>query len=431
VVKAKKPKSSKAFQNFVNRTKTPILLIITVVVTTLFCVVMTLFQGLVPQRFIEKNVDQSLQQLYSEETYPEILGQKIDNFTNRVMIQETNNSLILPKNAGTEFSERESVEGKNKIQRIFFAGSYDRYWHGYRVYLKPLLMLFDYNGIRIVMAITFLALFVLSVWRINKKISPFAALAFLIAIVVSNPESIIMGTQHFSIYLILFLAIIVLTRIIDKPNKNKLIPIFFVVVGGLTCFIDFLTTPLITLGVPLLLILIHKAKQKNYAAKFVPQLRDFFACSLSWMLGYVFIWISKWLITSLLLGENRMIMNLKQVLFWASGETSIDSCDRMCTVLLNTERMPIVAILGMVAIFVLIVAVIKMKKRNFNLFKLDIVLLLVSVMPIVWFLIANNHSQVHYWMTYRILGVSVLAFLLVIYRQLNFIRGNSYDKINL
>ena len=67
---------------------------------------------------------------------------------------------------------------------------------------------------------------------------------------------------------------------------------------------DFLTTPILTLGFPLVVfIAVNKEKDR---------LKTLFTQSFIWLLGYASIWASKWLIGWILTGENIIDTDLKE-----------------------------------------------------------------------------------------------------------------------
>jgi hypothetical protein len=402
------------------------LLSVTLLSVVAICVFLTLFQGLIPYNLVRGNAEQSLQQLYGEDTYPIVSGHSVDNFSNRIMVQETNNGFALSPNVGVQNGERSSLSQFNKIQRIFYSGSYDRYWHGYLIYLKPLLVLFDYNAIRIIMAICFAALTILCLIKIAKRISTSAAVAFLVAIVVSNPETIIMGTQHFTNYLILFVTILVMIRLFKKPLSNRRILPLFLVVGGATSFMDLLSAPLVTLGIPLLLLVLFMKQNKIELAKII---KTSVAAGICWVIGYALTWLSKWLITSTILGQgDKMLEYFKAILYRTGGA---GDGDRLHTISINVEMIPALNCLAIVAIVLLVVTIIRHRRASINELKFDAFLLILALMPFVWLVVANNHSQVHYWMTYRILAISVMALVVIIIRQLNLLGSLKFSEKKL
>ena len=61
--------------------------------------------------------------------------------------------------------------------------NYSRYWHGYQVIFRPLLILFNILEIRIILAIIFLTLFILLIYLLNKKINKSIATIFAFSLI--------------------------------------------------------------------------------------------------------------------------------------------------------------------------------------------------------------------------------------------------------
>lgn len=72
---------------------------------------------------------------------------------------------------------------------------------------------------------------------------------------------------------------------------------FFLLMGMLTCYLDFLTYPLVTLFIPLLLALYLHAQDRAAMCFAVT------ACVM-WCVGYLGFWVMKWAVGSLLVQEN-------------------------------------------------------------------------------------------------------------------------------
>lgn len=72
----------------------------------------------------------------------------------------------------------------------------------------------------------------------------------------------------------------------------------FLIIGMLTSFFDFLTYPLFTLGMPLILISVLGTFSS------VQKLCDIVKNSIFWGIGYGGMWCGKWMVGSILTGDN-------------------------------------------------------------------------------------------------------------------------------
>ena len=89
-----------------------------------YCVLLTI-TFFIPQHSIESNAEKSLQMVEKEGMYPSInqgnmLGTRLDNFTDHLMIRKTK--------ADPEL---------NSLENAMSMADYPRYWHGYQLFLRP------------------------------------------------------------------------------------------------------------------------------------------------------------------------------------------------------------------------------------------------------------------------------------------------------
>lgn len=214
---------------------------------------------------------------------------KFDNYTDALMINTAysidsknplTSSLVCRKNyipgttkieyqdtvselkSASKYSELDQVGELNDTVRgeIEESFEYARYWHGYLVPLRILLCIFNINEIRILFILLFLVLIATLMVLISKKINMYAMLVFLIALTSVEYFYIGISLQGSSIFFIAMIASIIL---IYRYNKIKDFPLLFLVVGSLTSFFDFLTVPLLTLGIPFAIFFLIKRKRRR------------------------------------------------------------------------------------------------------------------------------------------------------------------------
>jgi len=188
-------------------------------------------------------------------------------------------------------------------QNIPGTGSLARYWHGYMLYLRPLLLFFDYEGIRVVSSFVFFLLYTAAVCLLAKKTGWIYAMGLAGSMVFVKMYILPMSLPFAGVFNLMFIAILGVLLLADKqPLAGAKMAYLFLTIGSLTSFIDLLTTPLITLGVPLLVLLIvyNKQEETSLATSFRMSLR----ISGLWFAGYGLTWVSKWIIGSIVLKRN-------------------------------------------------------------------------------------------------------------------------------
>lgn len=297
------------------------------------------------------------------------------------------------------------VEGKEDRKQVV---GYTRYWHGYLIPLKLLLLFFDYGDIR------FLNLFVqffLTGWLMvlmmeNGRKS--LLIPFSILICVMNPVAEAMSLQFSSVYYITLISML----LILWGKREKMIRSaawFFFCIGVLTSFFDLLTYPLLTLGVPLaLMILLFEGKMGE-------KLLLIIKVCCTWGLGYAGMWGCKWIVASILLQRNVFTDAYQQILFRSSMQSDGNALQwgevvwRNMRVLLRWPYFFLAAAAGI--ILLKMVWSVGLKDRERSAFLFGIPFFVIALMPFVWFCALGNHSYQHYWFTYRELGITCFALL--------------------
>ena len=221
-----------------------------VLLTAVFCI---------PNSLVEKNVADGVAIIKQEGLHPHFFfssaksGGDLDNFTDKIMLEE---ALSQEK----DFSPLKSAMSMS---------GYARYWHGYQVILRPLLVLFSYAGIRYLNTFFLFGLFSLCLLLFYKKLGANVALAFFLAMM-SVKLFIVPMSMQLTNMLALSLVAILFTSYYLPPKQNltsqeiiKEYQLFFVI-GSLTAFLDLLTVPLLPVGMVLVFIIIwHYQTQKR------------------------------------------------------------------------------------------------------------------------------------------------------------------------
>ena len=369
---------------------------------------------LIPNDLIKKNVDFSVQNLVIDGDYPVGLfgaSTMLDNFTDTLMLNHCISSI-----SGNVFQKGLDING------------YARYWHGYQVFLRPMLIVFDDVQIKYINLFLFYFLLIYLIILLNKEMGGTGVFAFLFPLIMCQFYMIPISKQFFSAFFITLLAGIYILKFYKNVKNDLFAFVFFLIVGSLTSFFDLLTVPLLTLGIPLI-ILYFLTKER-----FSPLQGVFFIIknSLSWFLGYGLSWFFKWLIANIALGRDVLIDAFQSVLFRIAGECEEVKVTLFSGIRENIYRMmytypagplieqptpnsPVKYISFVIILLVLIVfAVVAIRyKINFRSVKKAAPLLLIATYPYIWYAVLANHSTIHAF-TYRaqlITGFAVLLFL--------------------
>lgn len=338
----------------------------------------------------------------------------LDDFTDALMLIEAAHKSERPVPVAAMLNERPSVKDKNPFETLvaiygdgnndFNIISYGRYWHGYEIFLKPLLLLTTYGGIRrtmMLLQITLVIVFVTILARKNRiaQIIPFLGMWIFL-----NPPAIMISMQYNSMFVITMLELILIASF-DKSHydihRNKLFLLYhFFVAGCLTSYFDFLTYPLLTFGVPVIFLI--SLNEQNFKDNFILLAK----CAIFWSLGYVLMWAGKWILGSIVAGTNLLKQANDAIKFRTSSSVEGKYFSYFQVVISNLRSGIFVPmILTALAIFIC------NTKRGMSIQKKDLIFIVCALMPFAWYAVAQNHSFIHSWFTYRILGITVFAIL--------------------
>ena len=309
--------------------------------------------------------------------------------------------------------------------------SYERYWNGWMVFVRPLLILFNYGGIKKLSWIAFFVLFVSLVILAYKKLGNGAlyAGALGISLIAVCPNGIDQLAYIFPILLALGACIFVFVTCenLHSPERRLSLSVAFFVIGALTQYLDFLTFPALTLLYPLFfcVLLINESKGECKGMSCGKTL--FFVVafsSITWCLGYGLLWGSKWVVGSLILGRDIVSDSFNQMLFrtgvtnmgfgvtapledWFG--TDINAYNSIAIQLKTLYPGMKIWMLVLTAIVLLVLLAVQ-KLRGLSC-AVPIALLAIALMPYVWFAVASNHSIIHYYFTYRLQAASLFGLL--------------------
>lgn len=307
----------------------------------------------------------------------------------------------------SNYTERDQVGELNDTVngKVIESFEYTRYWHGYLIIIRPLLLLFNVSTIRVIFVIMFIILAIILLYYINKKINLITAIIFLIGLIWIEYFYIGISLQGAFVFFIMMVSsILLLTRF----EKIKSIPFMFFIIGMLTNFFDFLTVPILTFGFPLILYLLL-SREKSLKKNFI----NILLIALAWGIGYALTWISKWLLTYLIFNKNLFETIWQQIVYRSVGGEDIGYAD---VLLSNLSYVLGGILLEILAIFVFVT--LNSKKLKIHFEKKSILYLLISLVPFIWYLVLENHSYYHSLFTYRnllltIIGVSIFILNIV------------------
>lgn len=293
-------------------------------------------------------------------------------------------------------------------------GNYQRYWHGYSIILRPLMYFFDYVEIRFFNNIAQMILMFLLVKLLWDKKGIGYALAAGSMYLLLHPIALGKTLQFSWVFYIGIISSIFIVKSVDKIRTKSRYIYLFIIIGMLTSFFDLLTYPLFTWGIPIITLLLMSREEESPWSHLIEVIYS----GIAWIAGYAGMWAMKWVISSIVLGENIIKSALGSVLFRLGTEgdswsEALTLGDRIAVLYTNWKHYDNKEYFIILAVWV-IMAYWYWFRHGIRKSSKTPALLLTAVSSIVWYLIVANHTQVHHFFTYRIYSVAILAVIAII-----------------
>lgn len=296
------------------------------------------------------------------------------------------------------------VEGEGK------AFNYSRYWHGYSVIYRFLLLFTSVQGIKVIMFISFILLSAILVYfSIRKKLLKFS-LFFLTSCGVCLLPFAFHTLGHITPYFIALIGCIIILS--DKfRNMNFL----FLSLGISVAFFDFLSVETLTLTLPLLCLLIEY-HQSDKAVKF----KEFCMLCVNWLVGYAMTFIYKWILVSVLVDKSLLSLALEkgkeEFAFDGKLTSSLALNMNMLFPYMNSSSKAFnIFLLILIGVSIILYL---FHKNGCNKHNIIIYLILIFLIPYVRYLVLTYHSANHFFFTFREQISSIMCLFFIVYYSL-------------
>lgn len=408
------------------------------IISKLLRIILLLFAGAVmgtlllmgcymlPTARISNHVAESAATFQEEGTYPQIFDwctSQLDNYTDALMLlnavysgggysvidqamsiyrihyQDKSPAEELVAYYDSTYHEEEIVRG------------YGRYWHGYLIFLKPALLLLNYDQIRILNLVLQPFLVGILLYILHRKNMGQYMLPYIFSMIPLMPIVTAFSMQFSTVFYLFTLASISVVAKFEYLRKNSRDFYFFFIVGMLTSYFDLLTYPIATLGIPLILYMALEIENSMVSVKH--GIGKTVCFSSAWGIGYIGMWGAKWILGSVLTSDNLIQSGKEAIIFRTS-------------LVANGEKIPLVHLLFKnivaylnspfviyIVVYMVICGIIILQTRRMKIEDICkcFSFLLIGLMPYVWWICAGNHSWIHSWFTNRSMCVSVFAVL--------------------
>ncbi|MBO4347763.1 MAG: hypothetical protein J5840_09025 [Lachnospiraceae bacterium] len=287
---------------------------------------------------------------------------------------------------------------------------YSRYWHGYLIVLKPLFLFCSLNSVRLFNSIFQIILLSAALIGLSKNghtkvalalaasmpfmyfFSSFASLSLSICIYILLAEMILIGFFN------------------DKFKSGYGYVTFFMIAGAAVAFFDFLTYPLVTLAIPLCAVLCMNGEEKLKKG-----FLNILINSLSWGVGYIYMWASKWVLALIFTGNNTVKDAIATVSLRTSNAPGAGRIKGYVTCLKSNlspfANRAFACLFICILIYIAVNLILELKMKNSLSVNKAVPAIVIGIIPFAWWFVTLNHSSEHWMFTCRIFAVSIFSLI--------------------
>ena len=314
-------------------------------------------------------------------------------------------------NEQTWLTEESLVESLKQGTEGMFLREYSRYWHGYLVWLKPLLMCMTWSHLEsflmIFQVFLLLAVIILSFYKKQYYlgIGVFVTLGFM------KPLGVWASLTLMTCWTISLLAILILLLFRERIIKKNWREEFFLLIGIMTAYMDFLTYPIATLGIPLCFYIVQSMDEED---GWWQKLKQYIGMILCWGIGYVGMWAMKWLVAELIFQTGTLKDAVWSVIFRAEPLDGYSSrfsgvARTVDAVLQQYDYRYYWIVMGIVIVALAFTVSCLIKKPSQKWLISVVCLSVTALFPFIWLVLTQNHTAIHCSYTFRIMGITVMA----------------------
>lgn len=375
-----------------------------------------------PQDAVDKNVAASAKALLEQPLYPRVVdetyGSRLDNFTDAQILMQSK-SMTSQQLDSVLTNPRFVYDGKNPVESLYDYVNdddpepsmyYTRYWMGFRAIVRWLLTFLNHYQIKRYLIFALFALFALAMCSVAKNLGTKQAMAFALSVLLIRPYVVGQSLQFSTCFLLAFVGMALTPLILRNPKYEGL---FFMELGMLTMFFDFYTTPVITFALPMIYLYLLRMRGGTENS-----LKRIAKNALVWFLAYLAMWITKMALTEIFTSAQGWYSGFLSVCIWFGigehrTETGLYSPREAFVKLLQCVTSDsdgaLIMQVGIAAIAVWLVACLIRRKISVKKCRQGMGLLLIGLLPLVWFTVTAEPTRIHFWFQYRSLVVTYWA----------------------
>ena len=333
---------------------------------------------------------------------------KVPGVTSQEIVKDAIGDLPREDDEYLMTEELSELVNHNSEQKVY---EYARYWHGYIPLLKVLLLVFNITQIRtlfFIITILLIGYLIYRIWKENKILAISTMICFFMFDLLIWPLNI-QGV---------FVMIITLAMscfIANKKINSKNISLAFFIVGAMVAYFDFLTFPLLSFLMPLIIYNFFN-KEENKKELFLQLIKNMF----SWGIGYVAIWASKWILIDIIYQDEMVLHAISQTIYRTGVvENRLPLGQMIVGAVLNNLASSYAIIILIFLFFIFVISIIvfdiKGNVKKYLIGNKKLIYYIAITMVYGWYIVFAEHSWQHYFYTYRLQLASMLAIMCIIF----------------
>lgn len=372
---------------------------------------MLFITNLIPNKFVNKNLVKSITNYHDVgfTFYIKDVAVTIDDASaDSTELQIMNNNdpkhllysvLVTPAYRTLENQDFIQMSYDNIVNHAEPNYDYNRYWHGYQILWKPLLIFCQANTIKLIYMIGYIILLgYLLFLLIKDKNTRVFGIGYALMHIFNIIPFGFTALEYIPIFYIMTIGCLLL-------YKTKIdIPVIFYCLGISAAFFDFWTAETLTFTAPILLfIVLYNSKYK-----------DIIFNGLRWLVGYCFTFVYKWTLATIIFHENFFVKAYDK---YKIHETSIYSRPSgikfNVSILFNYKFANNEALMIFIIIILTLLLIYYLFRNTKSDLKTDLSILSIGLIPYLEYFVCNGHSSGFTQFTYRSQLILILVFTMI------------------
>lgn len=217
--------------------------------------------------------------------------------------------------------------------------------------------------------------------------------------------------QYSSVYYLMLISMIMVAVRPSFLGSRSGVLIFFLALGMFTSYFDFLTYPTATLVFAITLFAFQRCSFDKMSFLLV------FGAVVVWCLGFFGLWVSKWVIASMVTGQDVISDALGQAQFrtsnlWGDGIHAFTIAEMIKRLLAHFKPILICIPICCFVFVCLVDAIRKMRSRGLGFERAGWLIAefaFIALVPVIWYVAMRNHSMIHDYMSFKTLSGTIFA----------------------